>query len=76
MGHIAIIVGSLRAQSVNRRLAEAMVRLPAARGHEFRFLPIGDLPLYNQDHDAAPPEAAVRLKAAIRAATRAGDRSP
>ena len=40
----------------------------AARGHEFRFLPIGDLPLYNQDHDAAPPEAAVRLKAAIRAA--------
>lgn len=68
MSRIAIVVGSLRAQSFNRKLAEAMTRLPQAQGHEFTFLEIGDLPLYNQDDDANPPPAAVRLKKEIRAA--------
>ena len=67
MSRIALIVGSLRRESINRRLAEAMVRLPAARGHEFVRPAIGDLPLYNQDDDAAPPAEAVRLKHEIRA---------
>ncbi|MGZ3265975.1 MAG: NADPH-dependent FMN reductase [Croceibacterium sp.] len=68
MSRIAVIVGSLRRESFNKRLAHAMTRLPAARGHEFAFVEIGDLPLYNQDDDAAPPAATVRLKAEIRAA--------
>ena len=68
MSRIAVVVGSLRAESFNRQLAEAMIRLPAAEGHEFAFLEIGDLPLYNQDDDANPPEQAVRLKREIRAA--------
>ncbi len=68
MAHIAVVVGSLRAASFNRQLAEAMTRLPAAEGHAFAFLEIGDLPLYNQDDDASPPEQAVRLKREIRAA--------
>src|SRR5688572_7123890 len=68
MSRIAVIVGSLRAESFNRQLAEAMTRLPAAEGHEFAFLEIGDLPLYNQDDDANPPEQAVRLKREIKAA--------
>src|SRR5690554_8021240 len=68
MSRIAVIVGSLRAESFNRQLAEAMTRLPAAEGHEFAFLEIGDLPLYNQDDDANPPEQAVRLKREIRVA--------
>lgn len=68
MSRIAVIVGSLRAESFNRQLAEAMTRLPAAEGHEFTFLEIGDLPLYNQDDDSSPPEQAVRLKREIRAA--------
>ena len=68
MSRIAIIVGSLRAQSFNRRLAEALTRLPEAQGHSFKFLEIGDLPLYNQDDDASPPAAAVRLKQEVRAA--------
>ena len=67
MSTIAVVVGSLRAQSFNRRVAEAMTRLPAAEGHDFAFLEIGDLPLYNQDDDANPPEAATRLKQEIRA---------
>lgn len=68
MAHIAVVVGSLRAASFNRQLAEAMTRLPAAEGHAFAFLEIGDLPLYDQDDDASPPEQAVRLKREIRAA--------
>ena len=67
MSRIAIIVGSLRRESFNRRVAEAMTRLPAARGQEFAFLEIGDLPLYNQDDDPDPPAAAVRLKREVRA---------
>ena len=68
MSRIAVIVGSLRRESFNHRLAHAMTRLPAARGHDFAFLEIGDLPLYNQDDDAAPPAATVRLKREVRAA--------
>jgi chromate reductase len=65
---IAVLVGSLRKESFNRRLAEALTRLPEADGHEFTFPSIGDLPLYNQDHDGDQPAPAQRLKAEIRAA--------
>ncbi len=65
--HIAVIVGSLRRDSFNRKLADAMVRLAPA-DCSFEQLQIGDLPLYNQDDDAHPVEAVKRLKAAIRAA--------
>jgi len=68
MSTIAVVVGSLRRDSINRRLAHALTRLPSAQGHEFVFLEIGDLPLYNQDDDQNPPEQAVRLKREIRAA--------
>jgi chromate reductase len=65
---IAVIVGSLRRQSFNRALAEALVRLPEGAGHAFDFAAIGDLPLYNQDHDADQAEPVKRLKARIRRA--------
>ena len=65
---IAIVVGSLRRESFNRRLAEALTRLPAAGGHAFTWPAIGDLPLYNQDDDADQPAATQRLKSEIRAA--------
>jgi len=61
---IAVIVGSLREASINRRLADALVKLGPGN---FAFLrvEIGDLPLYNQDDDANPAEPVKRLKAAI-----------
>jgi len=64
---IAVIVGSLRRDSFNRKLADAIVKLAPA---EFSFaqVNIGDLPLYNQDNDAAPPPSVIRLKAEIAAA--------
>lgn len=63
---IAVIVGSLRRESLNRKLADAIVKLAPA---EFNFTPvlIGDLPLYNQDDDANPAEPVKRLKAALNA---------
>ena len=64
---IAVLVGSLRRESFNRRLAIALARL-APGDVEFRQLEIGDLPPYNQDDDANPPAAAQRLKSEIRAA--------
>ena len=64
---IAVIVGSLRRDSFNRKLAEALAPLAPA-DFAFTQLRIDDLPLYNQDDDAAPAEAVVRLKAAIKAA--------
>jgi len=61
---IAVIVGSLRRESNNRKLADAIVKLAPA---EFRFkhVEIGDLPLYNQDDDTAQAESVKRLKAQI-----------
>jgi len=64
---IAIVVGSLRAESINRKLAHELVRLAPA-GLTFSFAEIGALPLYNQDLDAAPPAAWETFRAAIRPA--------
>lgn len=64
---IAVIVGSLRKESFNRKLADAVVKL-APPEFSFRQVQIGDLPLYNQDDDADPAEPVKRLKNEIRAA--------
>lgn len=53
---VGIIVGSLSRQSINRRLANALIGL-APPTLEFIDAPIGDLPLYNYDLDNEPPEA-------------------
>lgn len=64
---IAIVVGSLRRDSFNNKLAGALAKLAPP---EFLFKPvrIGDLPLYNQDDDAHQAESVKRLKAEIAAA--------
>lgn len=64
---IAVLVGSLRRESFNRKLADALARL-APDDVAFDLQEIGDLPLYNQDDDANPPRPAVRLKQAIQSA--------
>ena len=64
---IAVIVGSLRRDSFNRKLASAMARL-APSDFSFKQLQIADLPLYNQDDDTNPAESVKRLKAEIAAA--------
>jgi len=64
---IAVVVGSLRKESFNRQLADAIVKL-APSEFSFKQLEIGDLPLYNQDDDGQPSPQVVRLKAEIGAA--------
>jgi chromate reductase, NAD(P)H dehydrogenase (quinone) len=66
--NIAVVVGSLRKDSFNRRLAEALTHL-APPDFELRELRIDDLPLYNQDDDANPAPSVKRFKSEIRAAS-------
>ena len=56
---IAVIVGSNRRESINAKLAHALASLGADRA-EFEFVPIGDLPLYNQDLEAELPQIQLR----------------
>jgi chromate reductase len=64
---IAVIVGSTRRDSINRKLAEALAKLGEDR-LDFTFVEIGDLPLYNQDLEADRPAAVSRMKAQVEAA--------
>ena len=64
---IAVIVGSLRKDSFNRKLATALARL-APPELAFKQLEIGDLPLYNQDDDGDQAASVKRLKAEVAAA--------
>lgn len=64
---IAVIVGSLRKDSTNRRLAEALAKL-APKDFAFLNVGIGDLPLYDQDDDDRQPEPVRRMKAAVESA--------
>ena len=61
---VAVVVGSLRRESFNRQLAQAVISLAPA-DFTFEFLEIGNLPLYSQDYDADFPEVARNLKQKI-----------
>src|SRR6187399_2846937 len=63
---IGYIIGSLRKESINRKLANALIKLGPA-DFSFKELKIGDLPLYNQDDDKAQAAVVQRLKSELRA---------
>ena len=63
---IGYVIGSLRRESINRKLANALVRL-GPPDFNFKELRIGDLPLYNQDDDKAQAPEVQRLKSELRA---------
>jgi chromate reductase, NAD(P)H dehydrogenase (quinone) len=64
---IAVIVGSNRKDSLNRKLAGALIELGADR-FDAVVLRIDDLPLYNQDSETPLPAAVTRFKNALSAA--------
>ncbi|MBT9502764.1 MAG: NAD(P)H-dependent oxidoreductase [Burkholderiaceae bacterium] len=64
---VAVVVGSLRKDSINRKLALALAAM-APPGLKLEIAEIGALPLYNQDDDASPPPASVAFKQQIQAA--------
>ena len=63
---IAIVVGSLREGSINRKIARSMC---AIRGDnlECSIIEIGNLPLYNQDLDGDPPGEWVEFRQQVAA---------
>jgi chromate reductase, NAD(P)H dehydrogenase (quinone) len=64
---IAVIVGSNRRDSLNRKLAHALARLGADK-FDANFVRIDDLPMFNQDLEANLPAEVVRYKNEIAAA--------
>jgi chromate reductase, NAD(P)H dehydrogenase (quinone) len=58
---VAVVIGSLRRESYNRKLANAVKKL-APEDFSFHDLRIDDLPLYNQDDDGNQAEQVKRLK--------------
>jgi chromate reductase len=61
---IAILVGSLREASLNRKVARSICAI-RNDNLDCSMIEIGDLPLYNQDYDANPPEQYVRFRQQI-----------
>ena len=64
---LAIIVGSNRRESINRKLALALAKLGEG-AFDASFVKIDDLPMFNQDLEPNRPESTLRLKREIEAA--------
>jgi chromate reductase len=62
--HLAVVVGSNRRESINRKLAHALAKLGADRFDTY-FVRIDDLPMFNQDLEGNLPAAVTRYKDAI-----------
>src|SRR5437660_8060743 len=65
--NVAVIVGSLRKESFNRKMAKAMIGL-APPSLKLEIVEIGQVPHYNQDFDADPPQEAKDFKGRIQQA--------
>ena len=65
--NVAVIVGSLRKDSINRKVANALAEL-APRALKLGVVEIGQLPIYNQDGDENPPAEWIEFRERIRAA--------
>ena len=61
---VAVLVGSLRRESINRKLAEAVIRV-APDSLAFRHVAMDALPMYNGDLEANRPEEVNRFTAEI-----------
>jgi chromate reductase, NAD(P)H dehydrogenase (quinone) len=64
---VAVVVGSLRKDSINRKLGKALADL-APKHLSFDFVDIGTVSLYNQDLDANPPADWVAFRERIKKA--------
>ncbi|KJK05446.1 NADPH-dependent FMN reductase [Pseudomonas tussilaginis] len=62
---VAVVVGSLRKESFNRKVALALSQLAPAN-LRLKIVEIGDLPLYNEDIDVEPPAAYKAFREQIR----------
>jgi chromate reductase, NAD(P)H dehydrogenase (quinone) len=58
---VAVIIGSNRRESINRKLAQALAKLGAGK-FDAKFVRIDDLAIYNQDNEGKLPPEVVRFK--------------
>lgn len=63
---VGYFVGSLASNSLNRKLAQALIKL-APKELSFTEIPIRDLPLYSSDYDKAYPPIGLKFKEQIAA---------
>jgi chromate reductase len=61
---VAVLVGSLRKESLNRKMARALAAMAPAQ-LALELVEIGQLPLYNQDDEANPPAPSAAFKKKI-----------
>lgn len=67
MTHIAVFIGSLRTESLNRKLAKNLENL-APDGTTFAYVDIASLPLFNEELEADYPASAQAVKDAVESA--------
>ncbi len=65
--NVAVIVGSLRKESLNRKVAQALIGIAPAN-LKLTIIDIADLPHFNQDWEAAPPQNVIDFRAKIKPA--------
>lgn len=63
--NIAVIVGSLRKESLNRKMANVLIDL-APKSLKLEILEISELALYNQDLDESPPKEWIDFRANLK----------
>jgi len=62
--NVAVLIGSLRKDSLNRKMANALIGL-APPELKLSIVEIGTVPFYNQDYEANPPAAVTEFKQVI-----------
>jgi len=62
---IAVLVGSLRKESFNRKMAKALIKV-SPDSLNLEIVEIGGLPLYNQDFDDNPPVAYTQFRESLK----------
>jgi len=67
---VAVCVGSLRKEAFSRRTAVTLAEV-APKSLTLDIVEIGQLPLYNEDDEHAPPASWTALRQTIRAAQEA-----
>jgi chromate reductase, NAD(P)H dehydrogenase (quinone) len=63
---IAVIVGSLRKESFNRKVAKTLMLLAGSK-LDMEIIEIGQLPLYDEDIDVTPPPVYTEFRERIKA---------
>lgn len=68
MANIAVVVGSLRRESINLKVAKALIKLAQQENiaHQFELVNIASLPLYNEDLWEDIPSAVTDFKLTIK----------